>query len=171
MAGLIAAFEWSTLWLILHILSVIVAFGPTFTFGIIAAMGQKDPQHARFAAELSHALERKLVIPVALLVPVFGALLIISRDYDLLGSEWLTASIGLYAVALAFAILVQSRNSQRMLRAMDAMPPGPPPEGAAPPAELMRIGRKLQMGGIFLTLILIVILVLMVWRPGSEFTG
>jgi hypothetical protein len=31
----------------------------------------------------------------------------------------------------------------------------------------MALGKKLQMGGIFLTLMIVIILVLMVWRPGS----
>jgi hypothetical protein len=36
------SFRWFHLWLILHILAVIAAFGPTFAFGLIAALGQKN---------------------------------------------------------------------------------------------------------------------------------
>jgi hypothetical protein len=47
------------------------------------------------------------------------------------------------------------------------MPPGAPPAGAEPPAEVAALGRKLQFGGMFLGLMILAILVLMVWRPGS----
>lgn len=161
---------WPQFWLILHVLAVVIAFGPTFAFGLIAGMGQKNPQHARFAAEVSHLIETRLVLPVAVAVFVFGAVLIFVRDYDLLKSEWLLISIVLYIVAMAFSALVQGRWSKRMLAALEALPPGPPPEGAGPPGEIAELGKRLQMGGMFLSLIFVAILVLMIWRPGSAFT-
>ena len=163
--------SWFKLWLILHILAVIIAFGPTFAFGIIAALGQKDPRHAAFASKVSHTIETRMVIPVAVLVPLFGTALIFTGHHDLWHSEWLLAAIGLYIVAFSFAVLVQNRWSTRMLKTLSDMPPGPPPEGAAPPAEVMALGRKLQMGGMFLGILIVVILVLMVWKPGDAFSG
>jgi hypothetical protein len=35
----------------------------------------------------------------------------------------------------------------------------------------MALGRKLQMGGMFLGILIVVILVLMVWKPGDAFSG
>ena len=168
---MLAVWQWTTFWLILHVLAVIIAFGPTFAFGIIAALGQKEPQHAAFAAKVSHTIETRLTIPLAVLVPLFGTALIFSRHYDLWHSEWLLASIGLYTIAFAFAVLVQNRWSTRMLQLLSSLPPGPPQEGAAPPAEVPALGRKLQMGGIFLSILLVAILVLMFWKPGATFTG
>ena len=56
-------------------------------------------------------------------------------------------------------------------------PPGPPSagEGAAPvagaqgpPPQIAALGQRLQFGGIFLTLLLTAIIVLMVWHPGCQ---
>ena len=44
--------------LFLHVLGAIVAFGPTFAFSIIGAMGGKEPQHANFATRVSATISR-----------------------------------------------------------------------------------------------------------------
>jgi Predicted integral membrane protein (DUF2269) len=163
----VASFTWFNLWLILHIFAVMIAFGPTFLFGVIAALGQKQPQHAAFAAEISDFLERRVTIPVAVVVPFFGLAMIFTAHFNLWKSEWLIISIILYTITFAFGVLVQNKNSGRMVRLLNSMPPGPPPPGAEPPADVIALGRKVQMGGMFLGLMILAILVLMVWRPGS----
>jgi amino acid transporter len=163
---------WFTFWLVLHVLSVVVAFGPTVVFGPLAAYAQKHPQHALAIAEASDMIERRIVIPVAALVPFFGLALIYSGHFDLWKSTWLLVSIGLFIVAFFFAVLVQNRNSVAMVKAIAALPPGPPPEGASgPPPQVAALGKRLQMGGVFLSVMILVILVLMIWRPGSCYTG
>ncbi|CAN5207203.1 hypothetical protein BH20ACT24_BH20ACT24_02940 [soil metagenome] len=159
--------SWYSFWLILHVLTVVVAFGPTFAFPLIAAFGRKHPQFAVAALHISELIEKRLVLPMAVAVFVFGVALIVTGDFDIVKSEWLGISIVLYVIAFTFSVLVQTRNVNRMLRAIQAMPPGPPPEGAAPPPEIAALGRKLQLGGMYLTLTFLVILVLMIWKPGN----
>lgn len=168
---MIGVWSWFTFWLLLHILSVIVAFGPTFAFPLVAAYGQKHPQFALATIEIGELITKRLVIPLAVIVPFLGLALIYTGHIDLWGSTWLLIAIPLYIVLFFFAVLVQDRNSARALQLLKSMPPGPPPEGAAPPPELVALGRKLQLGGMFLTLLLLAIILLMVWRPGNCFTG
>jgi small-conductance mechanosensitive channel len=167
---------WFQFWLYFHVLAVIVAFGPTFTFGPIANMARKDPAHAAAYARVTHWIEKNMVLPMAALVPLLGVALIITGRFDLWKSEWLVISIILFIIAYFFALFVQLPNSTRMADALAAMPAppagapaGPPPGG--PPAEIEALGKKLQMGGIFLTVMVVVILVLMVWRPGNQYLG
>ena len=162
---------WFQFWLFLHILAVIVAFGPTFTFGPIAALARKDPSHAVAYAKTIHWIEQHIVIPVAALVPLLGTALIYTGHIDLRHSEWLGISIILFIIAFFFALFVQLPNSGKMADALASMPPGPPPEGAGPPPEIARLGQKLQFGGIFLSVMLLTILVLMIWKPGNTITG
>jgi hypothetical protein len=82
----------------------------------------------------------------------------------------LGVSIVLYMGAFFFAVFVQLKNSTRMVDLLAAMPPGPPPEGATPPPELVSLGKKLQLGGMYLTVSVLVIMVLMIWRPGNTIT-
>jgi hypothetical protein len=167
---MLAVWSWTAFWLALHILFVIVAFGPIFTFPPIAAMARKDPAHAVAYAKVIHFVERRMTVPLAVGVPILGTALIYTLHFDLWKSEWLVISIVLYIAAFSFALFVQIPNSGRMVDLLSAMPPGPPPPGATPPPEVQALGKKLQFGGMYLSASILVILLLMVWRPGETFT-
>jgi uncharacterized membrane protein len=163
--------SWFTFWLFLHILAAVVAFGPTFAFGLIGAQVGKEPMHAAFGVHIMDLIERRMTIPFALSLPVSGTGLILTAHVDLWQSEWLLISIGVYLFALTFATTVQTRNSARLVTILRSMPPGPPPEGASgPPPEVAALTKKLQMGGAILTVAVLVILLLMIWRPGAAFS-
>ena len=168
---MLAVWSWFAFWLYGHILLVIVAFGPTFAFPGIAAMARKEPAHAIAYSKVIHFVEKRMTIPLAVLVPLFGTGLIYTAPgkIDLWKSEWLVISIVLYIAAFFFALLVQLPNSTKMVDLIAGMPPGPPPPGAQPPAELQTLGKRLQLGGIYLTISVVVILLLMIWRPGASF--
>src|SRR5207245_809687 len=76
--GGVRMWSWFTFWLILHILAAIVAFGPTVRFPIIAARARKDPQHGAFGAALIEFIQKRVTLPVALVIPVTGVGLIYS---------------------------------------------------------------------------------------------
>ena len=156
--------------LILHILAVLIGFGPTFAFPLIARLGQKNPQHARFAVELTDFIAQRLTIPLMVIVPFLGLGLIWTGNYDLWRSEWLVVSIGIYTVLFFYAVLVQNPLGAKMLKAMEEAPSAPSAEAGAP-LELAAMGRKAALGGLFMTLAIIAIVVLMVWRPGADFVA
>lgn len=68
--------SWHVFWLTLHTIAAVVAFGPTFTFPLIAAMARKSPEHAAFAAEVSERISQRFTIPFALTLPVTGTAMI-----------------------------------------------------------------------------------------------
>jgi len=70
--------------LFLHILSAIVAFGPTFAFAIYGAQAGKEPQHANFMARANHVVSDRLVLPVVLSMPVTGLLIVWAAGIPLL---------------------------------------------------------------------------------------
>lgn len=157
----------SKLWLTLHILAAIAAFGPTFAYGIIGARGGKDPRHALFATETIEAIANRLTYPIGLVVLVTGILMIFSADISLGDNPWLWIALILYVITYLFSFLVQRPAGLAMIAEMKKMT-GPPPEGASgPPPQLARLVKRTQLGGMFLTLMLVVIVVLMVWKPGG----
>src|SRR5690242_9658407 len=105
---MLGTWHWFTFWLFGHILLVVVAFGPTFAFPGIAAMARKDPAHAVAYTRVIDFVEKRMTIPLAVLVPLFGTALIYSGHVDLWSSGWLIASIIIYIFAFFFAVLVQS---------------------------------------------------------------
>ena len=157
------------LFLFLHVMGAIAVFGPTFVFPIITSQAQKSPQNFPFAARLSEYIERRLVLPGAVVQGITGVALIIILGADLTSSayRWLVGGIILYLIAISFAAFVQARNAEQMVHLMANMPPGPPPAGApaGPPPEIAALGKKLQQGGMLLTVLIVLIVILMVTKP------
>ncbi|MEX0626194.1 MAG: DUF2269 family protein [Chloroflexota bacterium] len=159
--------------LFLHVLGAIIAFGPSFSFSIIGAMGAADRTHGNFATRVSHAISTKRVVPVALTLPVTGIGLIWAAGIDPVSRDtrWLALGIVLYVVLLTFALTVQIPITQRIID----MTSGPPPETPAgsapsgPPPALMAQVHKVQRGGLFLTAMVAVIVFLMVVKPNLGF--
>jgi Predicted integral membrane protein (DUF2269) len=163
--------SWFTFYLIVHILGVIIAFGPSFAFPFMGAMLEKHPEAALYMAEVTDVIERRMVLPVAVIVPLAGTGMIYTAHIDLWHSEWLLISIVLYAAAFFFALFVQLRNGTRLVHLLRSMPPGPPPEGATgPPPEIAALAKRLQIGGMYLTASVVVITILMIWQPGGAFS-
>jgi uncharacterized membrane protein len=148
--------------LILHVGGAIVAFGPTFAFPLIGSMGGKEPMHANFATRVSEAISDRIVIPLGLFQAVTGAGLIITRGWNLFATPWLLLAIVLYVIAISTSIFYQRPTVNRVI----AMTSAPPPPGAAgPPPELLALIQRIQRTGIVLTVLLVSIIVLMVWKP------
>ena len=158
------------LFLFLHVMGAIIVFGPTFVFPLIASQAQKSPQNGPFAAALSELIERRIVLPGAVVQGITGVALIFILGADLTSSayRWLVGGIILYLIAVAFAAFVQAPNAEKMVRLTAGGPPsGPPPAGApaGPPPEIVATGKKLQQGGMLLTVLIVAIVILMVTKP------
>jgi uncharacterized membrane protein len=175
--------ELTPVFLTIHILTAIVAFGPTFIFALIARMAAQEPQHGLFALHLTEKIERRVTIPLALTMPVSGGLLVWAEGIDLGSTHWLLTAIVLYAVAITYSILIQMRTLDRMIElatgmaaARPALTAGPgaalalPAErsaaGAADPAaEMAALGARAARGGIFLAILIVTIVSLMAGKP------
>ncbi len=157
---------WFQLFLFIHILTAIVAFGPTFAFPLIGGMGAKEPQHGNFSTRISEAIEKRITIPAALTMPVSGVAMILTAGIDWL-QLWLVVAIAVYAVAMTFAVTVQTRSIERVIHLTKAapMPAGPGAQLAGPPPEVLAAVKRVQQGGMFLTVCIVVIVFLMVLRP------
>ena len=152
-------------WLLfLHVLGAIVAFGPTFSFPIIGAMGGREPQYANFATRLTDTVAGRVVIPIGLTLPITGALMIVVRGIDLTSRAywWLGLAIVLYVVAYGYSFFVQRKLVGRVIELTSA----PPPPGASgPPPELRALITRIQRGGMGTTTLLVIIIALMVVKP------
>jgi len=162
--------DWVPLLLFLHVMGAIVAFGPTFIFPIIGAQTAKAPQHGHFSAVVSEVIVKRVVLPLAVVQGVTGVLLIFGTGFDLLNTRWLLLSVILYAIALAFAFVVQAPTAARMVE-LTAMPAGAPPAapggppGGRPPPEIAATAGRLRVGGMFLGGLIVLIVLLMVAKP------
>ena len=151
-------------WLLfLHVFGAILAFGPTFTFATIGAMGAKEPQHANYGVRVTAAISERFGYPLATLQGVTGVGLIITGKIDLLSSHWLLLGIVLYAVALSYALTIQRSAVHRVIELTSAPPPPGAPPG--PPPAVVAAIRRVQRGGISLGILIVAIVFLMVVKP------
>jgi len=156
--------------LLLHALGAIFVFGPTVAFTFLASENRRLPGHGHFAAVVGDAIERKVVLPGAVVQGVTGVCLIFLAGFDLTqaSSRWLVGGLTLYAIAIVFAFAVQAPNATKMVELTKTPPPAPQPGEApkGPPPEIMALGQKLARGGMFLTVLIVLIVSLMVLKPG-----
>jgi hypothetical protein len=158
-------------WLLfLHVLAAIIAFGPTFAFSIMGAMGGREPQHANFATRVSDRIGDILVEPFAISMGVTGALMIWSAGIPLFdrSTRWLLLAIVLYLTALGLALFVSRPNVKRII-ALSGSDAGAGPPAGPPPPEMLRAIGTVQRVGMILLVLLVVIVFLMTVKPDFGF--
>jgi len=105
--------------LLIHVAGAIIGFGPTFTFAILGPMAGKAGPHGGLALlEGMEAIEKKLVVPVAMFVqPLSGLTLIFLAGYNVnfFSHYWLWVGIVLYAIAFYLAIFGQNKRLPRRI--------------------------------------------------------
>ena len=148
--------------LLLHVFGAIVAFGPVYAFPIIGAMGGKEPQHANFATRVSEAISEQRVFPLAIFQGITGVGLILVTGINLLATPWLLIAIVLYLIVLGYNILIGTPTVKKVIE-MTSTPP--PPGASGPPPELLALIRRVQLGGMFSGLMIVLIVILMVVKP------
>ena len=149
------------LWIFLHILGAIAAFGHGFYAPIFGMTSAKEPQHGNWFMRASKRVSNVIILPFAILMLITGAMLVQTGTGTVEWStRWLSVAMLLYFIALGIVFLLQ-RPALNKVIALSAEPPGP--EG--PPAELASNVRKMQIYGTVLLILTLVILALMVWKP------
>ncbi len=156
---------WLFPWLLfLHVLGAIVAFGPTFAFSLVGAMGGAEPQHANFATRVTHVITSKRVLPVGITLPITGLAIIAVRQINPFDRPWwwLALAIVLYLIAYGYGFFVQRHLVERIVEITSS----PPPPGASgPPPELMALINRVKRGGMGMGLLIVTIVFLMVVKP------
>jgi uncharacterized membrane protein len=156
--------NWFLLWLFLHVLAAVIAFGPIFVFPVVGTLATQMPQHLSFAVELNHRIERRLVVPLALTMFVSGVGLIWTANINVFQTVYLLVAILLYfaALGIAFRILVPTtgRLVQLVAEESKTTPGVLSPEGTS-------LVRRNQIFGGLATLLFVAILALMIVQPGG----
>jgi hypothetical protein len=159
--------------LLLHIVCSIAGFGAVVLNGLYGAESAKRPGPGGLAIGQANLAVSKVGEYFIYAVFVFGILLVFAADDETIGwgDTWVWLSIVLYVIAIGFSHGFQQPNAKRMVALAEEMVnAGPPPEGAqGPPPQVVEMeatGKKLAMGGTFLNLMLLVIIYLMIFKPG-----
>ena len=155
--------DWlGTLFLYLHVGGVIVAFGPSIAFPLIAAKAAQEPMHGNFVLRTTKFITQRVVEPGSVFVFLMGVGLIVTKGYNPLAQLWVGLAIVLFLITFGYANLVQLPTLKKMI-AMTDQPP--PPDATGPPPAFVALSAKAERGGQFMGLMLFVILFLMIVKP------
>lgn len=145
--------------LFLHILGSIAAFGFGFAAPIFGSMLAREPQHGNWYMRAVKRISDGLTLPAVIVILLTGIGLVLTGAHRFT-EIWLAISIAIYVAALAVVFTVQKPALSRMIELTSA-PPGP----GGPPAEVAVLSARLRMVGLGLTVAVVVITALMVWKP------
>ena len=163
--------------LLLHILTAIIGFGAVFLNALYGrAAERREGVEGLAIAEANYDVSQVAEYFIYA-VPVFGILLVLMSDagghkvYEF-SQAWISMSFLLYIVGLGLAHGVLRPNVKKMhalMRELVTGPPGGGGGGGRPPQvdEIERRARTVGRTSAALNLLLVVILYLMIWRPGS----
>ena len=150
-------FDLYTLLKIVHIVTVVVGIGTVTLNGIYGAKAKAaGPNGGVAIAQANHDVSTVAEYFIYA-IPVTGILMMLVEDYWEWSQTWVWLSIVLYVAALGISHAVQMPSAKRMNDLMAAGPPN---------AETEALEKKLAGGGMALNLLAVVIIVLMVWKPG-----
>jgi uncharacterized membrane protein len=160
--------------LLLHVLTAIIGFGGVLLNGLYAREARNRPPAEGLAImEANTFVSLKVAEKFIWAVPILGfGLAGMSDDVWKMSQTWLAASIVLYLLSLAVSYgflqprVKQMLELQRELVAAEAS--GAPSTGGPPPqaAKMTALGKQIGASSGILHLSLVVILVLMIWKPG-----
>jgi Predicted integral membrane protein (DUF2269). len=147
--------------LFVHVLAVVLAFGPTFGYGFFVALAERsDPRSVPTVLRGILQIDRYMVTPGMIVVLLAGIYMLIDSDISA-GNSWVTvgfvAIIALFGLAHGF-FRPQTRRvlelADRDLAAGDTLS-----------AEYAEISKKLETGGKIAGLIVAIAIFFMVVKP------
>jgi hypothetical protein len=160
-------FDVYTLVLFLHITAAVIAFGAAFVYPVIdAAVRRADLRALPVWHEAQNQIGFKLMTPGAIVVLLTGIYMAIDR-WDDFGGAWFSAAGVIVIVILGLAhgfFTPQARKMGELAKADLAA-------GAAERGHMSdayeAIAGRVRLVGIFTSLLVLVALLLMVWKPGA----
>jgi uncharacterized membrane protein len=155
--------------LVLHILSAIFGFGGVVLNGLYAAQAQKRPGPTGRAVLEANLAVSGIAEKIIYLVPVFGILLVLASDSAIkFSNTWVWLSLVLFIGALGASHSILFPGAKKINALLLEMEQGPPPAGGPPPqlAQIQALGKRQAATGATLNVVLAIILILMIWKPG-----
>ncbi|HSS61830.1 MAG TPA: DUF2269 family protein [Candidatus Limnocylindrales bacterium] len=140
----------------IHIASAIVAVGANITYGVWNARASSEPGHAGFALKGIKFLDDRIANPAYGVILVTGLLMVFVNHWSIT-SLWIIVALILFIVVAALGIAVYTPLLRNQIRLVDA--------GDTSSPEYTRLANRSRAIGPILGLLVILILVMMVFKP------
>jgi hypothetical protein len=159
--------DFYTLIVFVHIAAAIIAFGATFAYPMIdAVIHRVDLRALPVWSEARVQIGLKLITPGAIVLLVSGIYIAADRWKDA-GSAWFTAAGVIVVVLLGLGHGVLAPTARKMRDQATADLAGGAAERGTMSPEYEALARRETLFGISASLLVLVALLLMVWKPGA----
>jgi len=151
-------FGWYQLLLVVHLLTVVVGIGTVILNGVYGAQAKKAGPNGGNAVVRANWEVTKVAEWFIYAIPVTGILMVLHPDYPWDFSDtWVWMSIALYVIAVGNSHMNLRPSAKKMIE----LTQGPPTP------EMESVGKRLAIAGTVNDLIVVALIVLMVWKPGT----
>lgn len=157
------------LWVTLHLIAVVAGIGSVVLNGVYAAQAKKLGGPGAGAIMQANFQVTKVAEKFIYAIPVFGALAVASSDAFDFGDTWVWLALIIYVVAVGLSHGIMYPGAKRMQAIGAAMAGGQ--GGQAEVAEAAALEKRMAAVGMILNLLVVVLIVLMVWKPGTPGFG
>ncbi len=142
----------------LHVLAAIVAVGSNLTYGIWIARASRNSEALPFTLRGTKLIDDRVANPAFGLLLITGLLMVFVGGLSLT-KPWLLAGLGLYVVLVLVGLLGYSPTLRRQIQILDS-------EGFSS-SNYQALARRGTILGVFLAILVIIIVFLMVVKPGQ----
>jgi hypothetical protein len=139
----------------IHILAAITAVGANITYGVWSARSQAEPAHLGFALKGIRFLDDRIANPAYGVLLLTGLLMVFMQWR--ITSLWIIVALLLFAVLVVVAVAFYSPLLRNLIKLVDA--------GDTTSPDFARLARQNRMLGAGIGLIVVLILVMMVFKP------
>src|SRR3954447_3518822 len=160
-------FDFYALVLFLHIASAVIAFGATFAYPIVdLTIRRVDLRALPVWNEAQNQIGMKLITPGAILLLITGIYMAVDR-WDEFGGFWFSAAGVIVIVLLGLGHGFFAPTARKMRDQARADIAAGAAERGTMSAEYEALAGCVRAVGIFSTLLVLIALLLMVWKPGA----
>ena len=140
----------------IHIFSAIVAVGANITYGVWNAFGAREPAHIGFALKGIRFLDNRIANPAYGVLLLTGLLMVIVGNLSFT-TLWIVVALILFIAVAVLGFAVFTPLLRRQIQMVDA--------GQTTSPEFERLSRRSRMLGPGLGILVVLILVMMVFKP------
>ncbi len=148
-------FTWYLVFKFLHILAAIVAVGSNITYGVWSVRSANDPAHLAFALKGVKFLDDRIANPAYGVLLVTGLVMVFMQWK--ITALWIVIALILFAAIVVLGVAVYSPLLKNQIRLVEA--------GQTSSPEYSRLAGLSRRFGPGLGIIVLVILVMMVFKP------
>jgi uncharacterized membrane protein len=139
-----------------HILAAILAVGLNLSYAVWIIRAQRDPSHMTFALKGIKFLDDRIANPAYGVLLLTGLLMVVLLPIPIT-TLWIVIALVLYAILVVLAISQYTPTLRKQIKLAEA--------GDTTSAEFTGLARRSQVLGQALGAIVLVILVMMVFKP------